>query len=92
MTEYTNPRQTPPSDPPEEPATCSYCGEKFVDEQLLALHRGIEHESRLSEAEADAYRAARDTEREDIRLFRLKALAALLAIYFGFIFVYAFVV
>lgn len=92
MTEHTHPSQTPPPDPPEEPATCGYCGEKFVDEQLLALHRGIEHESRLSETEADAYRTARDAEREDVRLFRLKALAALLFIYFGFIFVYAFVV
>lgn len=85
-------RQTPPSDAPEEPATCSYCGEKFVDEQLLALHRGLEHESRLSDDETEAYRTARDAERDDIRLFRLKALAALLGIYFGFIFVYAFVV
>ncbi|WP_336136803.1 hypothetical protein [Natronomonas amylolytica] len=83
---------TPPPDAPEQPATCDYCGEQFVDEELLALHHGLAHEEELSEAETDAYRAARETERDEMRLFRLKALAALVAIYFGFIFVYAFVI
>lgn len=84
--------RTPPPDAPEEPATCAYCGDRFVDEQLLALHHGLAHENELSDAERDTYRNAREEERDDMRLFRLKALAALVAIYFGFIFVYAFVV
>ena len=83
-------RGTPPPDAPEEPAVCSRCGARFVDEDLLALHRGLEHEG-LTDAEREAYAEARSAEREAIRLFRLKALAALLALYFGFVYVYAFV-
>lgn len=92
MSERISDRQTPPPDAPEEPASCDYCDARFIDEELLALHRGMEHGERLSEQETEAYRIARGTERENIRLFRLKALAGLLVIYFGFIIVYAFVV
>ncbi|QLD88415.1 C2H2-type zinc finger protein [Natronomonas salina] len=84
-------RQTPPEDAPAEPAVCSYCGARFADDELLALHRGLEHESELTEAEREAYVEAVASEREDVKLFRLKALVALLVLYFGFIFVYAFV-
>ena len=84
-------RQTPPPEPPEEPAVCSHCGARFVDDELLALHRGLGHDAELTEAEREAYADAVASERDDIRLFRLKALAALLVLYFGFIFVYAFV-
>ena len=84
-------RSSPPADAPEQPAVCEYCGDCFADERLLALHRGRGHRGRLDEAEIDAYREARADERDEVRLFRLKALAALLALYFGFIYVYAFV-
>ena len=63
----------------------------FADEHLLALHRGQSHREALTDDESEAYREARADERDDVRLFRLKALAALLALYFGFIYVYAFV-
>lgn len=82
---------TPPQDAPDEPAVCAYCGARFADDELLALHRGLEHEPELTDAERDAYRAAVDSERDDLRLFRLQSLVALVVIYFGFIFVYAFV-
>ena len=84
-------RSSPPADAPDQPAVCEHCGDCFADERLLALHRGQSHRGRLDEAEIDAYREARADERDDVRLFRLKALAALLALYFGFIYVYAFV-
>lgn len=83
-------RQTSPPAAPDEPAVCRYCGDRFVEERLLALHRGLEHDG-LTEAERDAYAEAVEAEREALRLFRLKALAALLVLYFGFIYVYAFV-
>lgn len=85
-------RQTPPPNPPEAPPTCEYCGARFVDERLLALHYGLEHEGRLDDDQQAAYAEAAADERDDIRLFRLKALAGLLVIYFGFIYVYAFVI
>ena len=84
-------RSSPPADAPDEPAVCAYCGDRFADERLLALHRGRSHREALTDDESEAYREARAEERDEVRLFRLKALAALLALYFGFIYVYAFV-
>ena len=85
------PPGSPPPDAPDDPAVCAYCGARFVDERLLALHRGLEHGPELDDSEREAYADAVADERDDLRLFRLQALAALLVIYFGFIFVYAFV-
>jgi hypothetical protein len=65
-----------------EPVTCEYCGAPFSDEEGLALHRGVEHGARLTDAEREAFRAAYEEESEELRLFRLKAVAALVAIYF----------
>lgn len=84
-------RNDPPADPPAEPSVCVHCGAHFVDEELLALHRGLEHGDALSDAEQEAYANAVASEREAVRLFRLKALVVLLLLYFGFIYVYAFV-
>ena len=84
-------RTAPPPEPPEEPTVCGHCGDRFADKHLLALHRGLAHEDHLTDDERAAYREARSEERDDLRLFRLKALGWLLVIYFGFIFVYAFV-
>ena len=84
-------RSSPPAGAPDQPAVCEHCGDRFADERLLALHRGRSHREVLTDDESEAYREARADERNDVRLFRLKALAALLALYFGFIYVYAFV-
>ena len=84
-------RSSPPADAPDQPAVCEHCGDRFADEHLLALHRGQSHREALTDDESEAYREARADERDEVRLFRLKALAALLALYFGFIYVYAFV-
>ena len=87
----TGERAAPPPKPPEEPAVCGHCGDRFADDRLLALHRGRAHREALTDAEVEAYREARTEERDDVRLFRVKALGLLLLIYFGFIYVYAFV-
>jgi len=84
-------RAAPPPEPPEEPAVCDYCGDRFADGHLLALHHGLAHGDRLMDGERAAYREARSEEQDRLRLFRLKALGWLLVIYFGFVFVYAFV-
>ena len=69
---------------------CPYCDRRFAREEYRDLHRGQEHGSRLDDAEREAYEAAHDAETEQIRLFRLKALAVLVLVYFGFLLVYAF--
>lgn len=70
---------------------CVYCDRPFSTERSLALHRGLAHGERLTTAEREAYDGALADERDDLRHFRLVALAALVLVYFGFLFTYAFV-
>lgn len=70
---------------------CSYCGETFPTERLRALHRGLEHYDSLDDDERDAFEDAYHDESEDLRSFRLRALAVLVALYFGFLMTYAVV-
>lgn len=78
--------------PPDAPvAECGYCGRPFESEGLLALHRGRAHESAITEAERTAYEEAYEAESGQLGRFRLKALAALVLVYFGLLMVYAVV-
>lgn len=70
---------------------CSYCGQPFSHEEYLVLHRGLEHGDKLSDDEVDAFHDAYQEETEELRLFRLKALALLVLLYFGFLFTYSVV-
>lgn len=82
---------TPRTDVPPDAAECPYCGDAFPAERLRDLHRGLEHYDRLDERERDAYEAAYRSETADLRSFRLRALAALVVLYFGFLMTYAVV-
>jgi hypothetical protein len=79
--EYTN------SDEP--PFVCSRCARPFAHEEWLDLHRGVIHEDNLTTEEREAFTDAYETEDDELRLFRLKALIALIVIYFGFIMTYS---
>lgn len=73
----------------DAPAVCPECGRPLPDERLLALHRGLQHYDALDAAERERFEAAYRDEGDDLRVFRLKALAALVVLYFGFLFAYA---
>jgi hypothetical protein len=75
--------------PPADAPACSYCGSRFPTERLRDLHRGLEHWPDLDDDEQAAYESAYESEGEDIRSFRLRALAALVVLYFGFLMAYA---
>jgi len=75
----------------ERPATCEYCGAPFSDAAYLALHRGIDHPGELTDEERAAFESAYEDENEEIRLFRLKALALLVVLYFGLLVTYALI-
>lgn len=77
----------PPGETPA--AECRFCGRPFPEAEQLTLHRGIEHYGRLTDAEREAYAESYAAERSDIRRFRLEALAALVAVYFGLFVTYA---
>lgn len=70
---------------------CEYCNTPFPTTDRLALHRGVEHEAVLTADEQEAFEAAYKAEQEELGLFRLKALLALVIVYFGFLMIYGFV-
>jgi hypothetical protein len=81
---------SPPGDGATGAVECPYCGRRFARTAWRDLHLGLEHAERLDAGERAAYEAAHDAEAEEIRMFRLKALAVLVLVYFGFLLVYAF--
>lgn len=70
---------------------CAYCGRPFARESWLALHRGLEHPGDLDDDEITAFRGAHAEEEDALRIFRLKALGALILLYFGLLMIYALV-
>lgn len=68
---------------------CEYCGRRFATPRLLALHWGHRHDDRLTASERDAYRAAYEEETRTLRRYRIKAVAVLVVLYFGFLFAFA---
>lgn len=69
-------------------AKCRFCGQPFPEEEQLLLHRGIEHYDHLDETEREAYAEVYWGEQDEIRRFRLKALAMIVVLYFGLLMVY----
>jgi len=92
MTE-TQPLDSTTYDVPDdaEPERCPECGRPFVREELVTLHRGQAHGGRLDADEIEAFEDAYEKESERLRLFRLKALIALVILYFGLLMTYALV-
>lgn len=68
---------------------CQFCGRAFPTEDLRALHRGQEHADRLDQDERAAYEAAYEAETKALRRYRLNVVAALVVLYFGFLYAYA---
>ncbi|WP_238392262.1 DUF7410 domain-containing protein [Halorussus amylolyticus] len=89
MTTDTAPLETrvPPG---ESPAECPYCERPLESEDLLALHKGLDHWEDLSDPERETFREVYADETESLRTFRLKILGILVVVYFGFLFVYSY--
>jgi hypothetical protein len=68
--------------------SCPYCGRPFARERYLTLHVGLDHYDRLSEDERDTFVSEYRAETDEIKRFRLKALALLVAMYFTFLYLY----
>ncbi|MFB6195575.1 MAG: DNA-binding protein [Haloplanus sp.] len=68
---------------------CEHCGRPFPTADRLVLHKGVDHPRTLDDDERSAFESARAEEAEALRRLRLEALAALVALYFGFLFLYA---
>lgn len=78
--------------PGEAAHTCPRCGRPFARAEYMTLHVGLDHPETLSESDRERFVEAYRGETEEIKRFRLKALAGLLVIYFGFLYMYLLVV
>jgi hypothetical protein len=71
------------------PTRCPYCAEPFAREEYVTLHVGLQHGDRASDEEVAAFQSAYAGEREALRRFQLRALVALVVLYFGFLFAFS---
>lgn len=72
----------------EDAHACPHCGRPFARAEYRTLHVGLEHPRTLSADDRERFQAAYLGETDEIKRFRLKALALLVAMYFTFLFVY----
>jgi len=87
MTAGPSPETHIPED--ETPVVCPYCGFELPDDEQCRLHLGLEHYGELGEAEREAFKRNYTEEETALNRFRIIALGALVALYFGFLVVYA---
>ena len=73
----------------DSPTQCRFCDRPFSSDTYRTLHEGIAHYDSLGTADREAFADAYEAEQEALRLFRLKALAALIVLYFGFLWAYS---
>lgn len=79
-----------PANPPEPEtrvpdgkttARCPYCDRPFRTERSRALHLGETHREEWTDEERSSYEAAEDSEADDLFVFHLKVIAALVSLY-----------
>ncbi|MFW6321221.1 MAG: C2H2-type zinc finger protein [Halohasta sp.] len=75
--------------PDETPVVCPYCGFELADEMGRRLHLGLEHYGELTDEEREQFKRTYTEEEAALNRFRIIALGALVALYFGFLVVYA---
>jgi hypothetical protein len=74
----------------EKTFSCPYCSRRFTSGDLRTLHLGWEHPNEITETEREAFDEVYSTESEELRLFRLKLVLAIVLLYFGLLLTYAF--
>jgi hypothetical protein len=87
MTDHSLPETAVPVD--ETPVVCPYCEFELTDDKQYRLHLGLEHYRELTDAEREAFTETYTEEEESLNRFRIVALGAIVALYFGFLLVYA---
>lgn len=76
----------------EEPvARCPHCERPFQDERVRDLHVGEVHGEAATEAELERYETATEAEADDLFVFHLKVVAAIVAVIMGYVYLYGFV-
>ena len=87
MSHHPLPETSVPDD--ATPVACPYCGFELADDKQQQLHLGLEHYAELTDDEREVFKAAYTEEETALNRFRIIALGGLVALYFGFLVVYA---
>ncbi|WP_254545930.1 DUF7410 domain-containing protein [Halomarina pelagica] len=78
--------------PDGEPAVrCPYCGRPFPRERLRTLHVGERHADASTDGERAAAETAAEAEADDLFVYHLKVIAAIVLVAFFLAYTYAFV-
>ena len=77
--------------PGADPSRCPYCERPFPTDRRRTLHLGDAHTTALTDEEAEAVAAVRDDEADDLFVYHLKVVAAIVLLLMGLAYVYAFV-
>lgn len=72
----------------ETPERCPHCGRPFRSARSRALHLGEAHEDACTDDQRAAYEDAREEENDDLFIYHLKVVAALVGLYAFFVFAY----
>jgi len=72
-------------------ARCPYCQRPFRDERFCDLHVGEAHADAWTEAERARYEAAVEDEEDELFVFHLKVVAAIVGVIMGYVYLYGFV-
>jgi hypothetical protein len=67
---------------------CPQCGRPFARAEYVTLHLGLDHPETLSESDRERFVEVYRGETDEIKRFRLKALATLIGMYFAFLYLY----
>jgi len=81
--------EVPPDDPPA--ARCPHCDRPFRSERLRDLHVLETHPEDATDEERDRYEAAKEDEDDELFVFHLKIVAAIVAVIMGYVYLYGFV-
>jgi len=76
----------------ESPAArCPHCARPFRADRFCDLHVGEVHAAAATAGELERYGAAREAEADDLFVFHLKVVAALVGVVMGYVYLYGFV-
>ena len=79
----------PPGETPA--ARCPHCERPFRAERTRDLHVGEVHRETLTEEQRKRYAAAVEAEDDDLFVFHLKIVAAIVVVIMGYVYLYGFV-
>jgi len=70
---------------------CEHCNRPFAEDELLTLHKGLDHPDRLDDEELAAFDEVYDEETDDLRRYQIIAVGAIVLLYFTLLIIYALI-